>query len=314
MRSAANYKRITHAQLQSFCETAARGSMTSAAAALEVAQPTIWKQIHSLEKSCGMTLIEPHTRGCRLTEAGQVLLRLAKPAVEQIETLLERFQLEQSQQPRRLTVCATPRPFDEELLPCVTAFEQRFPKVRLVLQQVAARVHVLPAVQSGTADVGLVSLLPERMPDDCEAEPLYELEPVLLVPYGHPLSQGRIKAEHLREYPLLNTRTIYADWGIAQALARMGAFDHPERRLELEMARSIRLYVQSGFGIGIVVRPRGTAPIGDVIERPLDKLFNVRMTMYALYRRHNPTAELVQDFIVATRAVLQTRRPRAARR
>jgi DNA-binding transcriptional LysR family regulator len=230
---------------------------------------------------------------------------MAGPLVAEVEALPERFRTAVGKQPRRLTVSATPRPFDEELLPCVVEYERRFPQVRLIVRQVATRNSVIPTVESGEADVGLVSIFrPENVSDELHAEPLYELEPVLLVPHGHPLAKAKIRLELFARYPLLNARGLYAEWGIAAALERVGAYNHPEQRVELEMARSIRLYVRNGLGIGIVVRPRGMKPAGDVIERPLDKLFSERVMMYAFYRRRvTPDQELL-DFLEVVRELL----------
>jgi DNA-binding transcriptional LysR family regulator len=300
-----DYKDLTYPQLRSFCETARLGGMSTAAAALGVAQPTVWKQIHRLEAHLGVSLVEPHTRGCRLTAAGHLLLQMAGPLVAEIEALPERFRTTVGRQTRQLTVTATPRPFEEELLPCVAEYERRFPQVRLVLRQVATRNGVIAAVEAGDADVGLVSFQPDYLPEVLHAEPVYELEPVLLVPFKHPLAKVRIQMEHLSKYPLLNARGLYADWGIAGALERIGAYSHPEHRVELEMARSIRLYVKNGMGIGIVVRPAGAKPAGDVVERPLGKLFGDRMMMYAFYRRRvTPDRELL-DFIQVVQDLLR---------
>ena len=298
------YKRLTHSQLQCFCETARLGSMSAAAHALDLAQPTVWKQIQSLESRFRLRVVEPHSRGCRLTPQGETLYRLAKSLMEDLASLPERFDAALGSAPRRLTVCATPRPFDEELLPCVAAMEERNSALRMIARQVATRGEVLPAVQSGMADIGLVSLQPELLPPDVRAEPLYDLELVLLTRRGHPLTRGKLYLERLAQFPLLNTRTLYSDWGVAQALERVGAYNHPERRTELEMARSIRLYVQRGLGIGIVVRPRGAKPMGDVVETSLDKVFGIRMVMFAIFRLHSPADDLVQGFLSIAREVL----------
>src|SRR5436190_3192251 len=97
------YKDVTLGQLRSFCETARRGSFTAAAAALRLAHPTVWKQVHALEATFGRALIEPHARGCRLTEAGEVLLRLAAPNVFDLDSLRRRFDEELQQVDVRFT-------------------------------------------------------------------------------------------------------------------------------------------------------------------------------------------------------------------
>jgi DNA-binding transcriptional LysR family regulator len=302
-----DYKDLTYLQLRSFCETARMGGMSAAAQSLGVAQPTIWKQIHSLETHLGVKLIESHARGCRVTSAGQYLLLMVQPLVAEFEALPKRFRTAIGDQTRTLTVSATPRPFDEELLPCVAAFERQHPKIRLVVRQLATRNSVIESVKSGDADVGLASIKPEDAPPELCGEPIYELEPVLLVPRGHPLARRTIRLEDFAKYPVLNSRTIYADWGIAGALERVGAFNHPDRRIELEMARSIRLYVQNGMGIGIVVRPAAIQTGGEAVERPLRALFRIQMRMYAYHRQRLSPDPEVLDFIAVVRSLLQTR-------
>ncbi len=162
------------------------------------------------------------------------------------------------------------------------------------MRQVATRQGVLAAVETGEADVGLCSFRPMEMPEKVRFEPVYELELVLLVPHDHPLAKTKIRREHLVKYPLLNGRGLYPDWGVAAALESLGVYRHSEHRIELEMARSIRLYVRNGMGIGIVARPAGREPLGDVAERPLDAVFQQRLTMYAYYRsRVDPDKELL---------------------
>ncbi|GIX04684.1 MAG: hypothetical protein KatS3mg114_0553 [Planctomycetaceae bacterium] len=185
-------------------------------------------------------------------------------------------------------------------------FESRFPQVRMVVRQVATRPNVIAAVQSGDADIGLCSLKCDTPPEGLHAEPVYDLEVVLLVPHGHPLARVRIRWEHFAQYPLLNVRGIYADWGISSALEQVGAFQHPERRVELEMARSIRLYVRNGLGIGIVVRPKGMKSDADLIERPLNHLVTEPMKMFAFYRTRVAPDPALLDFLQVVRETLSS--------
>lgn len=295
-----NYKELTYSQLRSFCQTARLGGMAAAADALGVTQPTVWKQIHSLEDHLGVTLVEPHTRGCRLTDAGQLLLRLADPIVNEVESLWERFEAAVGKESRQMVVAVPPRPCEEELIPCVSEYERRYAHVRLVLRQVADRSRVIQTVEGGQADMGLVALRPDqfpegfRFPKGLHVAGVYELEPVLLVPRGHPLQKATLRLEHFAKYPLLNSRESYPDPGITAALEAIGAYKHTGRTVELDLARTIRQYVRYGLGIGIVARPLGWEPLGDVVERPLKSLFPSRLTAYAFYRsRVTPDPELL---------------------
>jgi len=59
---------------RAFLVTAETGSLTAAARALRVAQPTLGRQVAALEAELGVTLFERLPRGLRLTEAGLAML------------------------------------------------------------------------------------------------------------------------------------------------------------------------------------------------------------------------------------------------
>ena len=73
------YKQLQMQQLRSLAETARLGSLAEAAKALGVAQPTVWEQVHALERYFGAKLVEPRRRGCRLTELHACLDAISPP-------------------------------------------------------------------------------------------------------------------------------------------------------------------------------------------------------------------------------------------
>src|SRR3989442_6963949 len=123
------YKEMTLQQLRSFCETARLGSFSAAAAALGLSHPTVWKQVHALEREFGAQLVKPFGRGCQLTEAGRVLAELAAPVVAGMVSLKQRFRDTVLQTPGRLTLATTPRILVEELPACLRGLEAHLPPV-----------------------------------------------------------------------------------------------------------------------------------------------------------------------------------------
>src|SRR5437667_12409732 len=101
------YKEITLQQLRSFCETVHLGSLSAAAVSLGLAHPTVWKQVHALERHFGMQLVESNTRGCRATEAGRALAELANPLVTGIDSLKQTLQEARLQTESCLTIVPT---------------------------------------------------------------------------------------------------------------------------------------------------------------------------------------------------------------
>lgn len=74
----ARLQRITPQQLRAFEATARLGSVTQAAQALHVSQPTISVQLRELSQHVGERLFEPIGRQIRLTQAGEELYRTVR--------------------------------------------------------------------------------------------------------------------------------------------------------------------------------------------------------------------------------------------
>jgi len=68
-------------QLRYFAAVAEEGQITRAARRLHIAQPALSQAITQLEKELGVQLLERHTRGVRLTAAGEVFYEKARVAV-----------------------------------------------------------------------------------------------------------------------------------------------------------------------------------------------------------------------------------------
>lgn len=248
------YKEVRFQQLRSFAETARRGSLAAAATALGVAQPTVWAQVHALERSFKVQLVEPHGRGCRLTDAGRLLAQLAGPLVTGLDSLKQTFDEQHGVQQAQLTVAAPQRILVEDLPPAIAAFERRHPHVRLTLLERMSG-HVASAVESAEADLGVSTEQEAGEPGPwLEFEPGYDLNIILITPKKHPLAKKKTVAlRDLSGYPLVNSITGFPRREMAATLQKLGAFAMQPRKVEAVNTPVIRRYVEMGYGIGIVV-------------------------------------------------------------
>jgi DNA-binding transcriptional LysR family regulator len=298
------YKEITLQQLRSFCETILRGSFTAAAAALDLSHPTVWKQVHGLEHRLGVKLVEPHGRGCRPTEAGRLLARLAGPLVTGIGSLECVFERSRTEATARVVVAAPARVLVEDLPECVVEFERLWPQVRVDLRQVRPE-DVTAAVASGRADLGLTShCLPD--PDDPRLtfEPFYELEIVLVTPPDHPLARRRhLQAVDLCAYPLVNALDSGENLVIRAALEELHALRIQTSRVAAWDDAVICRYVQLGFGIGLINRVRGHPPGTDLHLRPMGLVFG-RPTVYLVRRKGDLGSGPAHEFARTVKALL----------
>jgi DNA-binding transcriptional LysR family regulator len=306
------YKEMTFQQLRSFCATARLGSLTAAASSLGLAHPTVWKQVHALEGELGEKLIEPHGRGCRLTDAGRLLAELAGPAVANIDSLKRHFLEARTRVETRLTVAATPRMLVEDLPPCVVEFERRHPHVRLTFKE-SRDEQVTQAVEAGDADLGLS---PEGAPPADGPwllfEPGYEFDYLLITPKDHPLARRRhVRPADLAEYPLVNSPEAFHDAAMLAQLERLGLFRTQPRRVEAYFAATVRRYVELGFGIGVVLHLPGHEPHPQFHERSMSRYFG-RGTIYLVWRRGTERGEVARAFADTVKAMLG--RPASAAR
>ena len=302
------YKEITLQQLRSFCETILRGSFTAAAAALDLAHPTVWKQVHGLEHRLGVKLVEPHGRGCRPTEAGRLLARLASPLVTGIGSLECVFERSRAEAAVRVVVAAPTRVLVEDLPECVVEFERLWPQVRVDLRQIRVE-DVTAAVASGQADMGLTSnCLPD--PDDPRLafEPCYELEIVLVTPPDHPLARRRLlQAGDLCAYPLVNALDSGENLVTRAALEELHALGIRTSRVEARDDAVICRYVQLGFGIGLLNRVRGHPPGTNLHLRSMSNMFGLPI-VYLVRKKGDLGSRPANEFAQTVKALL-SRRP-----
>jgi len=304
------YKELHLQQLRGFCETARLGSLAAAAEALGLAQPTVWEQVHSLEREFGARLVEPHGRGCRLTEAGRLLAQLAAPLVAGIDALKRRFAEAQTQRETWLTLATTQRVFVEDLPEVLTEFRQSHPLVRLRLHELRGD-QVAEAVESGAADLGLTTQRTAHPPSPWMVfEPAYELEPILVAPKDHPLARKRqVRPLDLRDYPLVNSPVNgFADPSLQATLEKLGVFAGAPRPVEANYTSVLRRCVELGFGIALVPGVPGRVIKSPLHERSMRRHFGC--VPVHLVWREGTFNDTLQAFAATVKARLGGRKGR----
>jgi molybdate transport repressor ModE-like protein len=297
------YKDVSYSQLRSFAETARLGSMAAAAKSLDLSHATIWKQIRALEKQLGEPLIESRGRRSALTEAGRLLVDLASPVVAEFEILQERFQQARHDAPRHLSAAASPRICVEDLPRVIEEFRRRYADVRLTVRE-AFEHQAKSLIESGEVDfvIGDRKYCPDA--PDIVVEPVYLVEPMVIMPPRHPLARRRrIGPGDIAKYPILNRPDSYPDDEVCDALQRAGAFDHPDRVYDLVGAAPIRRAVLLGYGIGLVGRVASNPPYPGVCERSLKHCFKP-MTCYAYSARRITRNAAQTAFLDLAREIL----------
>ena len=189
----------------------------------------------------------------------------------------------------------------------VAEFTRRHPHIRLrLLETMIDRVGA--AVESGKADVGIHTDFPLDPPSPWLVdEPGYELDLVLVTPADHPLARRKVvRPADLLQYPLINADCPFPfpDLAMSAALHKLGIFKTEPRRLEASYTAVIRRYVESGFGIGLVVALPGRSPFPGLHERSMSRYFG-RVRMKLVRRKTVAEYEAIRLFADTLTSVLK---------
>lgn len=131
------------------------GSMSRAAVQLQVAQPSVSRQIGLLEKELGQRLLERDGRGIQVTEAGRVLVAHARQMLEQARRARDAVQDIGARVTGRCIVGMPPRMAVSHAPDLVTTFGQRFPDATITVLE-GLSIPLRNSLIAGTVDIALL--------------------------------------------------------------------------------------------------------------------------------------------------------------
>jgi len=223
-------------QLRYLLAIAETGNFTRAAETVFVSQSALSQQIQSMEQEIGTVLLDRSRTGVRLTAAGEILchharqmlreLDEAKVAIEELEGL-RRGEL-------RIGVVQTVNAY---LMPVIaTAFNQRYPDIRLSIEELAAD-DIEAGLEQGDLQVGVGFLPPTST--SLESERLFEERLVLVVRRDHPLGQQQsVAVKELNGMSLIMLAKTFCTRRLWEENARLAAAE-PRVVLEMNTVNSI---------------------------------------------------------------------------
>jgi DNA-binding transcriptional LysR family regulator len=240
--------------LRVLSEVARLGSFSAAAEALAYTQPAVSQQMAALERRAGIPLLDRTTRGVRLTEAGEVLLRHAEAILAE-QTLAER-ELEALAGLRggRVRMASFPTAGAALVPATVSLFIARHPEVELSVLEAEPEAAV-PMLRAGELEVALVAERkhPDGFGELYEGIDLHHLldEPMCaLLPREHRLARRR----RLRLADL--TEEVWIEFGRSPPGPRGRIYLAPGREprvgLRSDDFNVVQGMVAAGAGIAVV--------------------------------------------------------------
>ena len=176
--------------LRYFLAVARHGGFVRAADHLGISQPTLSQQIQKLERELDVMLFDRLGRSLKLTAYGEKLLESAERILREVEEAQTALEALKSEDSGELKVGVIPTVLPYSMVKPFTAFEQRYPKVRITLVEAMTEVLV-ENLRRGELDLAILAL-PIRH-NEIVCSELFR-EPLLAaVPHDHELAgQTRI--------------------------------------------------------------------------------------------------------------------------
>lgn len=241
---------VTWRQLRLFQALAHTGSVTGAAQAEHVTQPSVSMQLKQLSEAAGVPLYEPVGRTVRLTDAGLRLARACDDILSRWAALeMDLADLKGLKQGRLdVAVVSTAKSFIPRLL---GPFAQRYPEVDVHLE-VENRDAIVKRLEQSLDDLVIMTTPPAHLA--LEVTHLLDNPLVLVAALDHPLA-GRSKVSRKA---LENERFILREQGSGTRISCERAFEAwafaPRVQMSLGSNEAIKHTVAGGYGLAVLSR------------------------------------------------------------
>src|SRR6185503_15618294 len=244
--SANRYKQNLFQQLRGFCNAAATGSISKAAKLMRLSQPTVSQQIQTLESELAVKLFVREGSRIQLTHDGELLFEMARPLVEQLEHLDERFGQRRTEVDEgRIEIAAGGSTILHVLPRYVEAFRRAHPKIELRLHSVTG-LEGLERLRTGLVDFAVGPL--SDTPADIEFHPMVSYEAVVITCLKHPLArQKKLTLEDISRYPLILPPRNLSTWGMVDSTFKKHGLPY-QVAMEVGGWEVIKKYVELGLG------------------------------------------------------------------
>src|SRR4051794_1068612 len=285
-------------RLRLLVELGRRGSISAAADACGVGQPSATKHLQTLEAAVGEKLVERHGRASRLTDAGQVVATHGARVLDTIEGMQDDLRALRGAERGTLTLAASTTPGSYVLPSILNCFADAHPDVDVDVV-IGSSAWVGEQVARRDVSLGLAGEM--DLPEGVAAEPFLDDELVGIAAPGRlRMRRGRASLDDLAGETLLVRERGSSTRAVAdRQLARVGY--RPAKRWELDSNEAIKRSVEAGLGVGFVSRLVVADELerGELVEFRVDGVERMRRSVYLLRPDgREPTA--------AERAFIQT--------
>ena len=238
-------------RLRLLVEVERKGSISAAAEACSVGQPSATKHLKTLEAAVGEKLIERNGRSSGLTEAGRLVSEHAVRVLDTLDAMQAELRALREAERGTLVLAASTTPGTYVLPSILQCFAEQHPGVEVDVV-IGSSTWVAEKVAQRGVSLGLAGEV--DLPAGVVAEPFLEDEVIgVAAPGALKLRRGRASLPDAAAQTLLVRETGSSTRAVSERyLARIGY--RPAKRWELDSNEAIKRSVHAGLGIAFVSR------------------------------------------------------------
>jgi DNA-binding transcriptional LysR family regulator len=234
-----------------FYWAAKTGSLTQAAKALYLTQPSVSHAIKQLEERIGVTLFYRNSKGVSLTQEGKILFSYIEQSQILITLAEEKMVALKNLDSGELRIGGSDSLFKHYLLPFLEDFHVKYPGIKLHLNH-GTTPEVISYLKEGRIDLGVV-----RMPifdSQLEVTESIELQDCFVAGERYAELKGQaLSMEQLMEYPvILFSRNSRVRMAITELFEKYGHELKPD--IEVGSVDLLIEFAKRGLGISYVTR------------------------------------------------------------
>ncbi len=248
---------FTLQQLRIFKAIASEKNFTQAAEILFVSQPSISKQIKTLESRLGILLLTRTGNKISLTEAGKVFLQYSERILALCEESCRALNDLKDGERGNLKVGAS-QTIGAYLMPRVlTLFAQSYPQITLSIDIDSTRI-IAKKVADRIIDIAIVGGdIPTGLKKNLEIEDFVDDELILIIPKSHPFARKKKKKISREDLYHLNFITLNSNSTIHKFIDNILIQNNIQTKqfnviMELNSIEAIKTAVSLGLGAAFV--------------------------------------------------------------
>src|SRR5438309_768828 len=226
-----------------------RGSLSAAAQAVGIGQPSASQHMRTLEAAAGQRLVERNGRGSRLTEGGRVLATHAAHALAALAAGEPELGALAGLQTGTIHLGASTAPGSYLLTDTLGCFRRDYPDVDVEVE-IAASGEILRRLLSGRVEMAIVGV--DDADDRVVLEPFLSDEIVGVArPGAVETTNGTLDPKELAGLTLLCREPDSSSRArVERELREIGV--EPVRVWELGSTEAVKRAVREGFGVGFL--------------------------------------------------------------